>query len=517
MKKKLPLFLILVLTFIGCEDVNSDRYIDSKIQTSTNDIAFPSIKSGSVTFTLTVSDKWVINPSDTKGAPDWLSVTPFSGGAGTTLITVTINRDNNTINDRTGYLKIHSGGLTKIIPVTQPGNAPIVLDVKSAGTLGSMLTETQKNNITHVKLTGKINAADFQVMRDGMPILESVDLSDVTVDKNRIPDFAFSYQDQPDHELYVGKPTLKQLLLPQTITEIGDYAFSCCAALWGSLIIPEGVTSIGHGAFARCSKLNGSLTFPNSLISIGDMAFMNCDGFKGSLSIQNGVKTIGEKAFSGCPEFTGTLIIPTSVTSIGSGAFANCINFTGPLSIPGSVEVIQDEAFYRFGTDVNLIISEGVKVIKSRAFSNSVGSKGLLTIPLSVTSIGEEAFSSCTGFTGMLSIPGSVVSIGKRAFADCPGFSGSLILSDGIEIIEENAFAGSSGFSGALVIPSSVTLIGERAFGALGGIDKVRVSWATPILYFDYMIPNRLVEVPLASLELYKAARGWKNHNLIGY
>lgn len=268
MKKILPLFLMIILTFIGCKYVNSDRYVDSKIQTSTKAITLPNTESGSATFTLTVSGEWVINSSDTKSGPSWFSVAPFSGGAGTTLITVTANGENKTMSDRTGYLKIYSGGLTKTISITQPGHVPVVVNVKLKGTLGSMLTETQKKNITHIKLTGTINVADFLVMRDKMPILAAVDLSDVSVDQNKIPDFAFSCRNPSEPDAYWGKPTLTHILLPRTITEIGNYAFAKCYELGGSLIIPDGVTSIGDGVFLNCNFV-GPLNLPNNLTSIG--------------------------------------------------------------------------------------------------------------------------------------------------------------------------------------------------------------------------------------------------------
>ena len=64
------------------------------------------------------------------------------------------------------------------------------------------------------------------------------------------------------------KPT-GNITLPETVThndisytvkEIGNYAFTDCTSLTGSLTIPNSVTSIGDGAFNSCSNFTGSLT-----------------------------------------------------------------------------------------------------------------------------------------------------------------------------------------------------------------------------------------------------------------
>ncbi len=62
--------------------------------------------------------------------------------------------------------------------------------------------------------------------------------------------------------------------IPNSVTSIGDYAFSNCSSLT-SITIPNSVTSIGQGAFSSCTGLT-SITIPNSVASIGDWAFYEC-------------------------------------------------------------------------------------------------------------------------------------------------------------------------------------------------------------------------------------------------
>ena len=69
---------------------------------------------------------------------------------------------------------------------------------------------------------------------------------------------------------------LKNIVIPNYITSIGDYAFYNCDGLT-SITFPSGLTSIGEDAFFQCSGLT-SITLPSSLEAIGDSAFNNCSG-----------------------------------------------------------------------------------------------------------------------------------------------------------------------------------------------------------------------------------------------
>ena len=147
---------------------------------------------------------------------------------------------------------------------------------------------------------------------------------------------------------------LKSIIIPNSVTSIGSYAFYGCSGLT-SLTIPNSVTSIGNGAFYNCSgltsitvdskntiydsrnncnaiirKSDNTLLFgckntiiPNSVTSIGNGAFYKCSGLT-SMTIPNSVTSIGESAFYGCSGLT-SLTIPNSVTSIGYRAFSGCM------------------------------------------------------------------------------------------------------------------------------------------------------------------------------------------------
>jgi len=68
--------------------------------------------------------------------------------------------------------------------------------------------------------------------------------------------------------------TVTSIIIPDSVTSIGDDAFSYCNNLT-SITIPDSVTIIGQDAFRFCSSLT-SLTIPNSVTTIGDTVFAWC-------------------------------------------------------------------------------------------------------------------------------------------------------------------------------------------------------------------------------------------------
>ncbi|MCH5176360.1 MAG: leucine-rich repeat protein, partial [Prevotellaceae bacterium] len=160
------------------------------------------------------------------------------------------------------------------------------------------------------------------------------------------------------------------------------------------LVIPNSVTSIGEYAFYGCSGLT-SVTIPNSVTSIGRAAFDSCEGLK-SVAIPNSVTSIGRAAFENCFGLT-SVTIPNSVTSIGEYAFCWCYGLTS-VTIPNSVTSIGGYAFWWCYGLTSVTIPEGVTSIGDYAFFECSGLTSV-TIPESVKSIGEYAFNSCSSLT----------------------------------------------------------------------------------------------------------------------
>ena len=305
-----------------------------------------------------------------------------------------------------------------------------------------------------------------------------------------------------DHRAFLGCSGLVgQLVLPNTIEEIGDDAFSRCG-FTGVVTIPASVEWLGFTPFYRCDGIEGfvvdpnnqtfdsrdncnavirtytnellfgckNATIPNTVVSIAEDAFNRVSGLT-SVTIPNSVTEIGGWAFW----FTGltSVVIPSTVTSMGINPFAGCealeeivVENGNPVfdSRDGCNAIIRTGNNELISGCQNTVIPDDVTRIGNNAFYSCSSLSGELVIPEKVSSIGQYAFERCTGLTGSLVIPNTVLEIGESAFAYCTGFDGTLTLSESLTIIESWTFEECTGFTGLLVIPNSVSVIGSSAF-----------------------------------------------------
>ena len=181
-----------------------------------------------------------------------------------------------------------------------------------------------------------------------------------------------------------------------SVTEIGDYAFSGCISLQ-SIVIPDSVTTIGESAFRDCTSLQ-SIEIPNSVTEIGYYAFSGCTSLK-SIMIPNSVTSIGEFAFNCCTSLQ-SIDIPDSVTQINGTIFSDCNNLT-------SIIVSKNNSRYK-STNNCILTKDGKKLVLCRNHN----------IPNGITEIGRFAFSGCTSLQS-IEIPNSVTEIGYSAFGGC--------------------------------------------------------------------------------------------------
>ena len=235
--------------------------------------------------------------------------------------------------------------------------------------------------------------------------------------------------------LYLDDKLVAELVIPDGVTSIGNYAFYGYDHLT-SITIPDSVTSIGESAFSGCGNLQyneygnalylgndenpyvvlikakdksiTSVDIHGSTRVIYGSAFYDCDSLT-SVTIPDSVTSIGESAFEGCTSLT-SVTIGDGVTSIGYSAFEGCTSLTS-VTIPDSVTSIGSHAFY------------GCTNIVSAAMPahaiNDIPRNSLETVVItSGDSIGEDAFYNCTSLTSV-TIPDSVTSIGDWAFRDC--------------------------------------------------------------------------------------------------
>ena len=252
--------------------------------------------------------------------------------------------------------------------------------------------------------------------------------------------------------------SLTSVVIPNTVTSIGNSAFSGCQGLT-SITIPNSVTSIGEGAFLSCRGLT-SITIPNSVITMGERAFANCYSLT-TVTISRSVTSIGRSSFERC---TSLRTIrwddsPDRLTSIGSDAFWGCTSLTS-ITIPGSVTIIEKRAFYDCSSLISIIIPDSITTINDYTFYNCT-SLVSVTIPRSVVTIGRSAFEGCSSITSII-LPNSVKTIGQSAFEGCSSIT-SIMLPNSVTSIGDGAFSNCWSLS-SVNIPDSVTTINNYVF-----------------------------------------------------
>ena len=157
---------------------------------------------------------------------------------------------------------------------------------------------------------------------------------------------------------------LKEIILPQSLTEIGEYAFNKTAL--ASITLPQSIDKVGNGWFSDCKYLE-TVNFDGKIKEIGNSAFIDCISLK-NIEIPSSVVNIGDSAFSSCISLKN-IEIPSSVVSIGNFAFRGCSALS------------------------EVLFNEGLKTIGESAFR---ACKCLSSVqwPLSLEEIGAGAFAS---------------------------------------------------------------------------------------------------------------------------
>lgn len=421
--------------------------------------------------------------------------------------------------------------------------------VSGAGQLSGEIGMENLQSVEYLTVSGDLNGTDIKTI-NSMALLKYLDISaaniveggeayqdNLTTKNNVFGDNFFRNMENlavvmmPNAVKSIGRfvvnKSVKVVILPDSVTRIGDHAFSDCTSLT-SVEIPGSVLSIAQYAFLRCSSLKsidisdgdatlsigGDLPFKdcplktvylgrnlgdydytyspfyklkhlskvtvgNRVTKIGGSLFSYCISLK-SVEISNNVTHIGSAAFRDCTSLT-SVVLPDNVMFIGDHAFDGCASLPS-INIPKSITEIKNSTFYECASLSSVIIPNGVTEIGDDAFYRCTSLKSV-EIPNSVTRIGRSAFSLCSSLTS-LEIPGSVRKIDTWAFSYCESLKSVEIPNSVIEM-------GSAVFNNcysliSVSFPNSLTKIGDSMFERCSSLTSIE-------------IPNSVLEIGLSA------------------
>ena len=162
--------------------------------------------------------------------------------------------------------------------------------------------------------------------------------------------------------LFYGCTGLTSVTFPSSVTRIGSVAFYGCTsvtkvivpdiAAWCNISFGNGLSNplvYAHHLFSDENTEITDLVIPEGVTRIGDWAFYYCSGLT-SVTIPSGVVTIGSNAFYSCSGLT-SVTIPENVTGIGDWAFYNCSGLTEVISLIEEPFVISSGVFSNWNYD----------------------------------------------------------------------------------------------------------------------------------------------------------------------
>lgn len=306
---------------------------------------------------------------------------------------------------------------------------------------------------------------------------------------------------------------ITSVVLPNTLNDIGAGAFSHCSSL---KVISFGgqEKTIDGSAFTYTDVEN--LIIPNSVTTINNYAFEGCKSLK-KVVIGEGVTYIGINAFHDC-NYADELVVGKSLSGTGyTGALPSARNVTWKavnyenktgnstlivcehLLINDGVKILPN--YFVGALELNINIPESVQTIGNNAFSGIQKINETLIIPASVCEIGDEAFKSCGGLTSLI-VPNA--EIGVSAFMNTPHLL-HVTLGPGVNKIGDRAFYSAVYVNGAYTYLNSLHNQNPEPQQINSNVFN-RETYQNCTLY-----------VPSGSVSKYKSAEGWQLfRNIIG-
>lgn len=253
------------------------------------------------------------------------------------------------------------------------------------------------------------------------------------------------------------------------LQELGANAFYRCYKLESPDLSQTQLTKIGGYAFRECySDTFTKIELPDTVTEIEQYAFYGCSKLQ-TFDMSDGLETLGQYAFSGCRELLA-MRLPDTVTRIEARTFESCSKLA-EFTWPNALTYIGTSAFEGCGALQTAELGESLVTLEASAFGNCT-SIHEITIPASCTSFKKvnenevspaSVFSGCTNLSTIIFNCEFTKNVGNSLFQNCSSLT-TLTFNKGFT----PASIGNSSFSGvgltSFTVPKEVVTISRSAF-----------------------------------------------------
>ena len=421
------------------------------------------------------------------------------------------------------------------------------IKVKEPGQLINRITEDDRLHVTMLEIEGPLNEMDLKVLCD---LGRRKELPTHELDKNGKPKVRKAWLDldlerarlrtkRDLANVFQDCQYLRTIILPNNMTELGNYAFSNCTML-ENVMLPYGLEYIGKSAFSYCRELK-EIEIPETVSEIGNSAFASCSKLE-EIWLPEGLEVIGNEVF----KYTSLKYIdlPESLRVLGSGVF-NSTNINH-IFIPASLSQCDFTSFdtqHMLGYEVepghptlcsidgvlytadrstllrypvkregSYVLPRGTNYIDPNAFRNCSEIQEIILHP-GIAEISDNMFSYCRKLTHV-ELPNNIRNIGRRAFDHCTSLL-EIKLPHVLESIGEHAFQDCKVLR-EIVLPRTVKVIGNKAFDDCDRLLSVTCLAPVPPV-MEKMNSNTkklIIRVQESSYKLYKSDKQWKKFKI---
>lgn len=379
---------------------------------------------------------------------------------------------------------------------TMAKGVSLTVEVGAEKSLADCLNDYKTNEIPgfsyagieELIIKGDLQAADFKLFLR-MYGIEKIDLKQTPV--TALPPFAFS---EISGQTVSGISTLKEVVLPPSLTLIDSYAFSGCEnlekvnleelekletlsgeALFGTAMTEfhfgKSLRSIAAAALGNNLKLTTVTVDPaNPHLQAVDNAIYQQSNqslifypfacAQKKLTVKAGTKSIGEEVFRR-QAYIEEIVLPEGFEKLDVHAFPECVNLR-KINLPESMTTLGEGCLGQTGIET-IVIPTGINLLNPGIFQ---GCKNLKSVMVNgaVTEIQMRAFSDCLSLEEIAFTDLSALKLlDLYAFSDCPKLKSIDLSKAKITELPLKCFQNAASMT-SIKLPETITSLGNYVF-----------------------------------------------------